>query len=94
MRGFGNHCVARQQRRNDLSGKYDLTSGPRVVDSHTRDAMREVLKDIQDGTFAKNWVAENENGLGNYNALMQKDLDRQIEKVGRELRGRMSWLQE
>jgi ketol-acid reductoisomerase len=72
----------------------DLTSGPRVVDSHTRDAMREVLKDIQDGTFAKNWVAENENGLGNYNALMQKDLDRQIEKVGRELRGRMSWLQE
>jgi len=72
----------------------DLTSGPRVVDSHTKDAMRAVLKDIQDGTFAKNWVAENENGLRNYNALMQKDLDRQIEKVGRELRGRMSWLQE
>jgi ketol-acid reductoisomerase len=72
----------------------DLTSGPRVVDSHTKDAMREVLKDIQDGTFAKNWVAENENGLKRYNALMQEDLDRQIETVGRELRGRMSWLQE
>jgi ketol-acid reductoisomerase len=56
--------------------------------------MREVLKDIQDGTFAKNWVAENENGLKRYNALMQEDLDRQIETVGRELRGRMSWLQE
>ncbi len=72
----------------------DLTSGPRVVDSHTKDAMREVLRDIQDGTFAKNWVAENENGLKRYNALMQEDLDRQIETVGRELRGRMSWLQE
>ena len=56
--------------------------------------MRGVLKDIQDGTFAKNWVAENEAGMQQYKALQQQDMDRQIETVGRELRGRMSWLQE
>lgn len=72
----------------------DLTSGPRVVDSHTKDAMREVLKDIQEGTFAKNWVAENETGMKQYHSLLKQDLDRQIESVGRDLRGRMSWLQE
>ncbi|MGD8323974.1 MAG: ketol-acid reductoisomerase [Gammaproteobacteria bacterium] len=72
----------------------DLISGPRVVDSHTKEAMRDVLKDIQDGTFAKNWVAENESGMKQYNALLKTDLDRQIESVGRDLRGRMSWLQE
>ena len=72
----------------------DLTRGPRIVDAHVKDAMRGVLKDIQDGTFASEWVAESKAGMKNYKAMMQHDLDRQIEKVGRELRGRMSWLQE
>ena len=72
----------------------DLTRGPRVIDAHVKESMRQVLKEIQDGTFANEWVAENENNLKNYNAMMQEDLDRQIETVGRDLRGRMSWLQE
>ena len=71
----------------------DLTRGPRIIDSHVKASMRDVLKEIQDGTFAREWVAENENGLKNYNKLLQEDLDNQIEEVGRELRGRMSWLQ-
>jgi ketol-acid reductoisomerase len=71
----------------------DLTRGPRIVDAHVKESMRNVLKEIQDGTFAKEWVSENKAGLKHYNELMQQDLDRQIEKVGRELRGRMSWLQ-
>ena len=72
----------------------DLISGPRVVDSRTKDSMRAVLKDIQDGTFAREWVAENESGMPKYKKLLSEDLDRQIETVGRDLRGRMSWLQE
>jgi ketol-acid reductoisomerase len=56
--------------------------------------MRAVLKDIQDGKFARDWVEENETGMKKYNALLKEDLDRQIETVGRDLRGRMSWLQE
>jgi ketol-acid reductoisomerase len=77
------------------TAKYgDLTRGPRIIDAHVKDNMRQVLKEVQDGTFAKQWAAENDAGLENYNRLMQADIDHQIESVGRELRGRMSWLQE
>jgi len=77
------------------TAKYgDLTRGPRIIDSHVRDSMRQVLKEVQDGTFAKQWIAETKAGQANYKKLLQADLDEGIEKVGRELRGRMSWLQE
>jgi len=75
------------------TAKYgDLTRGPRVVDEHTREQMRQVLKEIQDGTFARQWAEEYEAGLPNYKALMEKDLKHPVEEVGRELRARMSWL--
>jgi ketol-acid reductoisomerase len=77
------------------TAKYgDLTRGPRIIDAHVKDSMRQVLKEVQDGTFAKQWAAENDAKLENYNRMMQADLDHEIETVGRELRGRMSWLQE
>jgi ketol-acid reductoisomerase len=77
------------------TAKYgDLTRGPRIIDAHVRDSMRQVLKEVQDGTFAKQWIAETKAGQPNYKRLLQQDLDESIEKVGRELRGRMSWLQE
>ena len=75
------------------TAKYgDLTQGPRVVDDHTGEKMKEVLKDIQDGTFANNWVSEYESGLPEYNRLLEEDIKSKIEIVGKELRGRMSWL--
>ena len=55
--------------------------------------MRSVLKEVQDGTFARQWAEENKVGLKNYKKMMQADLDHQIESVGKNLRGRMSWLQ-
>jgi len=77
------------------TAKYgDLTRGPRIIDAHVRDNMKQVLKEVQDGTFAKQWIEENKTGQKNYKRLMQEDLDQPIEKVGKELRGRMSWLQE
>jgi ketol-acid reductoisomerase len=77
------------------TAKYgDLTRGPRIIDEHVKERMREVLKEVQDGTFAKQWVEENKAGQPNYKRLLQEDLDQGIEKVGRDLRGRMSWLQE
>ncbi len=77
------------------TAKYgDLTRGPRIIDQHVRDNMKQVLKEVQDGTFAKQWIEENKTGQKNYKRLMQEDLDQPIEKVGKELRGRMSWLQE
>jgi ketol-acid reductoisomerase len=77
------------------TAKYgDLTRGPRIIDQHVRDNMRQVLKEVQDGTFARQWIEENKAGQPNYKRLLQEDLDQGIEKVGKTLRGRMSWLQE
>jgi len=79
---------------SDTAAWGDLISGPRVVDASSRAAMKDVLNDIQDGTFARNWIAENENGMPKFKARMQADLDHPIEKVGKDLRGRMDWLTE
>ncbi|KAF1685223.1 ketol-acid reductoisomerase [Pseudoxanthomonas taiwanensis] len=72
----------------------DYVSGPRVIDASVKQRMKEVLKDIQDGTFTRNWIAEYEAGLPNYKRYRQADLDHPIEKVGRELRAKMVWLQQ
>jgi ketol-acid reductoisomerase len=71
----------------------DLVSGPRIINSETRERMREVLKDIQSANFARDWILENQAGRPRYNALMRADLEHQIEVVGKDLRSRMSWLQ-
>ncbi len=78
---------------SDTAAWGDMISGPRVVDANSRAAMKAVLKDIQDGTFAKNWIAENEAGMPQFKAKMQADLDHPIEKVGKNLRSRMDWLE-
>ncbi len=79
---------------SDTAAWGDMISGPRVVDAASRAAMKDVLNDIQDGTFARNWIAENENGMPEFKRMMQTDLDHPIEKVGQDLRGRMDWLEE
>ena len=79
---------------SDTAAWGDMVSGPRVVDDASRAAMKAILTDIQDGTFARNWVAENENGMPEFKRMMQADLDHPIEKVGADLRGRMDWLEE
>ena len=71
----------------------DLTRGPRVVDEHVRAKMQDVLTDIQDGTFARQWIEENEAGQKEYKRMMSDDLSHQIEKVGADLRSRMDWLE-
>lgn len=70
----------------------DLVSGPRVVNDETRERMREVLKDIQDGTFAHNWILENQAGKARYQQMLDADLNHPIEKTGKELRDLMNWL--
>jgi ketol-acid reductoisomerase len=70
----------------------DLISGPRVVNDKTKKEMGKILKDIQKGKFAKDWIEENKAGKPKYNKLIQQDFDHQIEKVGAELRARMPWL--
>jgi len=77
------------------TAKYgDLTRGPRIVDARVKNQMRKVLKEVQSGKFARQWIKENQTGKANYQKLLDADVDRQIEKVGATLRARMPWLQE
>ena len=71
---------------SDTAAWGDMVSGPRVVDEHARSRMKDVLADIRDCTFAKNWIAENEAGMPEFKAKMAADLEHPIEKVGTELR--------
>ena len=71
----------------------DLTRGPRIVDDHVRETMQKVLNEIQDGTFAREWIEEYASGQSEYKRMMNDDLAHQIEKVGGDLRSRMDWLE-
>ena len=72
----------------------DFVSGPRVIDASVKARMKEVLQDIQDGTFTRNWQAEYDAGLPNYKKFQQADKDHPIEQVGQQLRAKMVWLQD
>jgi len=72
----------------------DLTRGPRIVNKNTKREMKKVLQEVQNGTFARQWISENKRGRKKYNQLMKKDMNHKIEKVGVKLRARMPWLQE
>ena len=70
----------------------DYQSGPRVIDAATRDRMRQVLAEIQSGAFAKEWIGEAEAGFPHFLALRREARAAQIERVGRDLRRMMPWL--
>jgi len=79
---------------SDTAEYGDYTRGPRVIDDMVRDEMAEILSEIQDGTFAKEWILENQAGRPTYNALKRMESEELIEEVGAELRQMMSWLQD
>ena len=70
----------------------DLTRGEKSVGDETRKAMKEILANIQNGNFAKEWIEENKQGGKNFAALRQRAAQHPIEKVGEQLRSMMSWL--
>ena len=78
---------------SDTAEYGDYVSGPRVIDEHVRQSMRQVLSEIQDGSFAERWLDENSNGRDQFVAMRKKDAEHQIEQVGRELRSMMTWLE-
>ncbi len=87
--------LARMHQFISDTAKYgDLTRGPRVVDEHVRANLKTILKEIQSGQFAREWIEENRQGAKRYKELMATDMEHPIESVGRTLRSRMSWLQD
>ena len=79
---------------SDTAEYGDLTRGPRVIDEHVRENMRKLLADIQDGTFAREMMSEEEAGRPNFRRLREQNADHQIEQVGGKLRAMMPWIGE
>jgi ketol-acid reductoisomerase len=70
----------------------DYTRGKRVITDETRQAMKQILKEIQDGDFAREWIAENRAGQENFKRMRAEQADTQVEHVGGELRSHMDWI--
>ena len=77
---------------SDTAEYGDYTRGPRVIDDCARQEMRQILKEVQDGTFAREWILENQAGRPVYNALKRADENHPVEIVGKQLRSMMPWL--
>ena len=77
---------------SDTAQYGDMTRGPRIVTDETKAEMVKILKEIQNGQFAKEWILENKANRPSFNALAAADNTSQIEAVGKELRGLMSWV--
>jgi ketol-acid reductoisomerase len=78
---------------SDTAEYGDYRSGPRVIDAGTRERMKQILGEIQDGSFAKEWIGEADAGFPNFLRMRQEARTSQLENVGRELRQMMPWLE-
>lgn len=81
-----------RKRVSDTAEYGDLTRGPRIVTKRTRQEMEKILKEIQKGKFANEWMAENKSGRKNFLKMRKEGETHPIEKVGAKLRAMMSWM--
>ena len=77
---------------SDTAEYGDYVAGPRIVTEETKQEMRRILREVQDGTHARNWILENMAGRPFFNAMRKKEREHPIEEVGRKLRRMMPWL--
>jgi len=77
---------------SDTAEYGDLTRGPRIITEETKQEMKKILKEIQSGEFAREWILENQANRPVFNALRNKDLNHPVEQVGKQLRALMPWL--
>ena len=81
-----------RKRVSDTAKWGDIHCGPRVIDAQVKEHMRQLLKEIQSGQFAKAWIAEHEAGRPNFTRLMRQDDTHQVEQTGAKLRAMMPWI--
>ena len=84
--------VGMRQRVSDTAEYGDYTRGPRIITERTRKEMKKILKEIQSGKFAREWMRENKNGRPNFNKYREGSKNHPVEKVGQELRAMMPWM--
>jgi ketol-acid reductoisomerase len=77
---------------SDTAEHGDYTGGPRLITEETKAEMRRMLQEIQDGTYARNWILENQAGRPSFNSIRESERNTLVERVGRQLRAMMSWL--
>ena len=78
---------------SDTAEYGDYTRGPKVINEKVKENMQKVLKDIQSGAFAREWIAENDEGLHRFKQLRKENAAHPIEEVGKQLRDMMPWLE-
>ena len=78
---------------SDTAEYGDYSRGPAIIDESVKNNMRKVLEDIQSGRFAREWIAENDEGLHRFKQLREENLAHPIESIGKELRAMMPWLE-
>ncbi|HIC88476.1 MAG TPA: ketol-acid reductoisomerase [Anaerolineae bacterium] len=77
---------------SDTAEHGDYTGGPKIITEETRATMRQMLTDIQNGTYAREWILENQAGRPFFNSMRAREQEHQIEQVGRKLRAMMPWI--
>jgi len=78
---------------SDTAEYGDYSRGPKIIDEHVRQSMKQVLQNIQSGAFAREWILENQAGRPSFLAMRKQNQNHMIEQVGKELRSMMPWLQ-
>ncbi|MDP3804747.1 MAG: ketol-acid reductoisomerase, partial [Candidatus Omnitrophota bacterium] len=85
--------ISGMRRRVSNTACYgDITRGKRIITERTRKEMKKILKEIKSGKFAREWIRENEAGRPNFNAILKKEDEGPIERVGENLRKMMPWM--
>ncbi len=77
---------------SDTAEYGDVTRGPRIINDSVKAEMKKILEEVQNGSFAKEWILENQANRPHYNALVNRDKEHPIEKVGAKLRAMMPWM--
>ena len=90
---YKNGISGMRKRVSDTAEYGDITRGKRVVNKQTREEMKKILGEIQSGSFAEEWIKENQEGRPNYNKITEEEKNHPIEKIGKELRGMMPWME-
>ena len=90
---YKNGISGMRKRVSDTAEYGDITRGKRIVNKQTREEMKKILGEIQSGSFSNEWIKENQDGRPNYNRITEEEKDHPIEKIGKELRGMMPWME-
>ncbi|MBF0386064.1 MAG: ketol-acid reductoisomerase [Candidatus Omnitrophica bacterium] len=84
--------IGMRQRVSDTAEYGDYTRGPRIIGAKAKKEMQKILKEVQSGKFAREWIRENKNGRLNFNKFREDSKNHPIEKVGEKLRNMMPWM--